>query len=160
MAMASGVSSRQSVSPSNDEVYQSPGASQEDGIDHLLAQYGSLVERRPGEEGEREERAAAGGGENGPHRARAEVISERPTVNFHLPPSSSQPPRHVVTPSPRHAVSAPTSHQSTPAREEDPTASPVGAGSTGQSGLVGDTRSFSWDNVASGVSTGPQGERV
>ena len=162
--MASGVSGRQSVSPSNDEVYQSPGASQDDGIDHLLAHYGGMADRRPGEEGDREEGATtttvdggvAGGGENGAHRNRSGVVLEQPTVagQAHLSPSGAHLPRSFVVFSPRHAVSAPTSHQTTPAREEDP----VHQGVKGHPGMVGDTRSFSWDNVASRVSSGTQGQ--
>lgn len=160
--MASGVSGRQSVSPSNDEVYQSPGASQDDGIDHLLAHYGGMADRRSGEEGDREEGATTvvGGvaerGENGAHMNRSGVVLERPTLagQAHLSPSGAHLPRSFVVPSPRHAVSAPTSHQTTPAREEDP----AHQGMKGHSGMVGDTRSFSWDNVASRVSSGTQGQ--
>lgn len=77
--MASGVSGRVSVSPANDEVYQSPGASQDDGIDHMLAQYTGLVGRRPGdgeeaggEEGERgvRRKTAVSGREPGMHNYR------------------------------------------------------------------------------------------
>jgi hypothetical protein len=157
--MASGASGRQSVSPSNEEPYQSPGASQEEGIDHLLAQYSGLVDRRPAGEGEGE----GEGGGNGAHRNRSAAVSERPTVSVgagsqHPPPS--HPSRHIHTSSPHHAVSAPTSHQSTPARDEGPAGLAVPS-STGQTGLAGDSRSLSWDNMASGAASavGSKGEQ-
>ena len=143
--MASGVSDRQSVSPINDEVYQSPGASQDDTVDQLLARYGGLGDQKLREDGE-------GKDEPSGHRNRSAVVLERPspsTAQAHTPATASnQPTRLVVTP--RHVVSAPASHQSTPAREEDPTR-------LGVPGLTGDTRSFSWDNMASGASAGAQG---
>ena len=82
--MASGVSGRVSVSPANDEVYQSPGASQDDGIDHMLAQYTGLVGRRPGDgeeavgEGERavRKKTAVSGRETGMH------IPSKPALLF------------------------------------------------------------------------------
>jgi hypothetical protein len=151
--MASGVSGRQSVSPSNgDEVYQSPGASQEDTVDHLLAHYGGIADRRPGEGGGVDiiDGGVAGGENNTAHRNRSAVVLERPAVGVSSP-SGAHPPRHFLAPSPHHAVSAPTSHQTTPAREEDPVRK-------GRSGHPGDTRSFSWDNVASGASSGTQGQ--
>ena len=158
--MASGVSGRQSASPSNgDEVYQSPGASQEDTVDHLLAHYGGMADRRPGE-GEREgggvdiiDGGVVGGEKYTAHRNRSAVVLERPAVGGEIvsSPSGAHPPRHFLTPSPRHAVSAPTSHQTTPAREEDPVR-------RGRSGHPGDTRSFSWDNVTMGASSGTQGQ--
>ena len=140
--MASGGSGRQSVSPSNEEFYQSPEASQEDTIDTLLARYGGPpADRRPGEE-EREE------GDRGAHRNRSTVISER-TTTTHVISAGSHPARQLV--SPCHAVSAPTSHQSTPAREEESGAQ------LAVPGMTGDTRSFSWDNMASGTPSGAQG---
>ena len=156
--MASGVSGRQSVSPSNDELYQSPGASQEDTIDHLLAHYGGMADKRPGEEGEGGVTMTDGGVENGAHRNRSTVVFQRPTREIVTSPTGAHPPRHFLTPSPRHAVSAPTSHRNTPVREEDPARQGGSRGHPSGGGMAGDTRSFSWDNVASRASSGTRGQ--
>lgn len=160
--MAAGVSGRVSVSPPNDESYQSPGASQDDGIDRLLAQYSGLVERKEAEEGENGKEG--GGGEPGMHRnhpksvrAASGVPDQPPVTIRQVNPPSSQPTQHAVTTSPRHTVSAPTSHQTTPARTTESSVSPSGS-KTAHEGLGGDVRSFSWDNLATGAVAGAEGE--
>ena len=151
--MASGVSGRVSVSPPNDEAYQSPGASQDDGIDRMLARYSGLVEREKEGEGEREEerKAMAGrkggsGGEPGMQRNHPKGASELSPIA--IGPGNPQSTLLTLTPSPRHAASAPVSQQTTPAHDSE---GPAEGGATGQAGFSGDVRSFSWDHLASGA---------
>ena len=166
--MASG---RQSVSPTTDEVYQSPGASQDDGIDHMMARYSGLVERRQGEGAEADQGGGGGGGatrkegapESGGGGGSGPPLRGVPAQRGGLPSSHSHSTNHALFPSPRHAVSAPSSHHSTPARDDDGHSATDGRGGGGgggrggATGLAGDIRSFSWDNVATGP--GPtQGE--
>ena len=149
--MASGISSgRASVSPVNDEVYQSPGASQDDGIDQMMAQYSGLVGRRRGEGGEEEgerggrRREARDKGERGMQRSRLQNASERSSAAADQA-NSHHPPHSTVTPSPHHTGPAP--HDNLP------------PGHTGQTGLAGDVRSLSWDDVAAAtIATGAKSE--
>ena len=163
--MASGVSGRESVSPTNDETYQSPGASQDDGIDNMLARYSGLVEGEFEEE-EGEGKAAGGkkgggGGEPGMHRNHAPKGAARVSQlsPIAVVPVNPQSTLHTLTPSPRHAVSAPVSQQTTPAHDSEGR-TPLAGGATGQAGFSGDVRSFSWDNLASGAvaAVGKEGE--
>ena len=154
--MASGVSGRVSVSPPNDEAYQSPGASQDDGIDRMLARYSGLVEREEeGEwEGERKAKATAGkkggsGGEPGMQRNHPKGAAGASELSpIAIGPVNPQSTLLTLTPSPRHAVSAPVSQQTTPAHDSE---GPTEGGATNQAGFSGDVRSFSWDNLASGA---------
>ena len=154
--MATGVSGQDSASPTQEGSYQSPGASQDDGIDHMLAQYSRLVERREGE-------GEDGGGEADLHRSRgreasADVSDCSPVVVRRVNPPSSQSTPHAVTPSPRHIVSAPTSQHTTPAHPSTSDHAPPAAGKNSQVGLGGDVRSFSWDNLATGETAESEGE--
>ena len=150
--MASG---RQSVSPTTDEVYQSPGASQDDGIDHMLAQYSGLVERqRQGEnntDGVDHHKVVVrkeSGHENGGGSSGTAKDTPVPLASGTIQPNQSNSTNLAIVPSPRHALSAPPSHRSTPAREDEHTTVPDG--NAASSGLSSDIRSFSWDNVATG----------
>ena len=153
--MASGVSGRVSVSPPNDETYQSPGASQDDGIDRMLARYSGLVEREEGEgerEGERKAMAWKNGGSGGEpgmqrnHPKGGAGASELSPIA--IGPGNPQSTLLTLTPSPHHAASAPVSQQTTPAHDSK---GPAEGGATGQTGFSGDVRSFSWDHLASGA---------
>ena len=139
--MSSGAAREGSSSPAvEEEAYHSPGLSQEEGIDTLLAQYSS------GGEGE-------GGGGEGERRVRSsrgddEALSERVTntgrQQAHLSPSAH------ITPPPCHNS---PSHHSSPPHISTEHAPPK----TGQTGLGGDVRSFSWDNLASQVAVETEG---
>ena len=154
--MASGVSGRVSVSPPIDEAYQSPGASQDDGIDRMLARYSGLVEREKEGEEEREggskamaRKKGGSGGEPGMQRNHPKGgagASELSPIT--IGPGNPQSTLLTLTPSPRHAASAPVSQQTTPAHDSE---GPAEGGATGQAGFSGDVRSFSWDHLASGA---------
>lgn len=145
--MASG---RQSVSPTTDEVYQSPGASQDDSIDQMLAQYSGLVERRQGESTDGGDQKVVMKKESGNENGRGSVTGAmNPPVSLAGGTVQPHSTNLAIIPSPRHALSAPPSRRSTPARDDDHTTVPDGSAATG--GLSSDIRSFSWDNVATGA---------
>lgn len=128
-----------SSSPVVEETYQSPGASQEEGIDVLLAQYSGL-----GQEGE-------GGGEGGGgiprSRSKDTPLSERSphaVRRGHSQPGTSHSSQHPASSaSPHHTSTPATSHHTTPAHGSTDHAPQT----TRHPGLGGDVRSFSWDNL-------------
>lgn len=158
--MASG---RVSVSPPNDEPYHSPGASQEDGVDHMMEHYIGIVQQQEGGEGK--EGQSGGGmerGMHGNHSKSASLGGVEPSPVTE-PQKNSPSPSHGPT---LHGGSATSSHQ-TPARVPvrhtrssepgDPDGQAAG-GQAGRAGLGGDVRSFSWDNLATSPTTGAEGE--
>lgn len=157
--MASG---RVSVSPPNEEPYQSPGASQDDGVDHMMEHYRSLVQQKEGGERKEGQKGKEGGGvERGMHgnhskSASVGVAESSPVAETQ---KNSHPPSHGPTLSPHHGVSA-ASSKHVPirhTRSSEPVAQD-GQAAGGQTGLGGDVRSFSWDNLATTPTTGAEGE--
>lgn len=161
---------RVSVSPPNDEPYQSPGASQDDGVDHMMEHYKKLVEQK-GEGGERKRSVAGkegGGAEHGNHSngALAAVgVPERLPVT--VSPKNNHSPARAPTLSPRNGGSATSSHQTSQAHrpvshsrssEPEGQAGQAAGGQASQAGLGGDVRSFSWDNLATEPSAGTEGD--
>lgn len=159
--MASG---RVSVSPPNDEPYHSPGASQEEGVDHMMEHYRDIVQQKEGGEGKTEKEG--GGVERGMHGN----LSKSASVGVTEPSPVTEPQKNShsgPTLSPHHGASA-ASSRLTPSghvpvrhtRSSEP-GGPDGqaaGGQTGQAGLGGDVRSFSWDNLATTPTTGAEGE--
>ena len=138
--MSGGAARDGSLSPVVEETYQSPGASQEEGIDVLLAQYSSL-----GQDGE-------GGGEGGGgvprSRSKDAPLAERSPHSGrrgHPPPGTSRSSQQPVTSSASpHHTSTPTASQHTTPAHSSADHAPQPAR---HPGLGGDVRSFSWDNL-------------
>ena len=163
--MASGATRESSVSPAHEEVYQSPGASQEENLDHLLAQYGGYGDKVEAEgEGEMGEGEGTDSGKGGLEVSRGVQVRDA-AASERSPPAAPAPlvnqsiivaplphitrrkiHTHTSTPSPRHVASAPASHHATPAHKSK---SQSPQRETSQTGQTGDVRSFSWDNLAS-----------
>lgn len=138
--MSGGAVKDGSSSPVIEEGYQSPGASQEEGIDVLLAQYSGVGEEREG--------GGEGGGGIPRSRSKDAQLSERSphaARRGHPQPGTTHSSQHPITSSasPHHTTTPTTSQHTTPAH--GPTDHAPQA--TRHPGLAGDVRSFSWDNL-------------